>query len=177
MPKVISASRIGRSMVSPSGATNEVSRVLDFQMAADQGIYIDWVLGYGNFHDDSPTPSDTVPVAAVAHQTLHLESGATEDLDVIAGEDDDELDTEIFYAQTFNLFFIVGNTVTFGSGGGVYITPNGLLVYPEPIVAVRNITHKGSTVGADQDLEAGVLFSYRFIELSDAELGAQLARR
>lgn len=176
MPRVISGQRVARSFVSPTGATNEVSRVLDFQLAADQGIEVIAVLGYGWAHDDSPPTSDTVPYIAQAHQTLHLEEGATEDLDYLAGEDDDEIDTEIIYAQTFADRGHIPATAG-GGGAGLHISPAGLVTFPEPILSPRNLTHKGTTATADVDLEAGVLIYYRYVEFSNAELGVLLSRR
>lgn len=176
MPSIRGRQRIGRSFVSPTGVTNEVSRVLDFQLATDQGIQIEGVLGYGVLHDDTPATSDTVPIAIRASQTLHLEEGATEDLPISTGEDADDLDTEIFYGQVFTEVFQVPATA--GGGGGFgYITPSGIWVPPEPILSARNITHKGTTVGADADLEAGVFIYYHFVEFSNAELGVILSRR
>lgn len=176
MPRTISGQRIARSMVSPTGAANEVARVLDFQLAADQGIQIDAVLGYGFIHDDSPAASDTVPAAIRGAQTLHLEEGATEDIDFAAGDDDDEIDTEIFFVQSFTEVFQIPATAG-GGGGAVSITPSGLVTFPEPIVSPRNITHKGHTFEADCDLEAGVLIYYKYVQFTNAELGVLLSRR
>lgn len=175
MPRVISGQRIARSFVSPTGAANEVSRVLDFQLAADQGIRVEAVLGYGFVHDDSPAASDTVPAAIRAAQTLHLEDGATEDIDFAAGDDSDQLDTEIFYVQSFVEIFQVPATAG-GGGGTMSVTPTGLVVFPDPIVSPRNITHKGHTFEADCDLECGVLIYYRYLQFSNDELGVLLSR-
>lgn len=175
--RVISGQRVARSFVSPTGASNEVERVLDFQLAANQGIQIEGVLGYGNLHDDSPPVSDTVPFTAVGHQTLHLEEGATEDLPDTAGEDADDTDTEIVYVQYFVQQGIVGSTVTFGASAGLTVMPNGIWVPPEPILSPRNIIHKGSTLTADVDGEFGCLIYYKFVEFSSGELAVALARR
>lgn len=174
MPRTVSGQRIGRSFVSPSGA-DEVSRVLDFQLGADEGIEITSVLGYGSLHDDTPVASATVPSIAHALQTLHLEGGATEDLPVAAAADADDIDTEIFYMQSFeqHTFF---HTTT-GAGIGLSKTPNGLLIFDRPILSPRNITHKGTTLATDHDLECGVLIFYRYVRFTSAELGVLLSRR
>jgi len=176
MPSKISGQRIGRSFLSPTGADNEVSQELDFQLGGNEGIEITSVLGYGSFHDDTPAASDTVPSSSVASQTLHLETGATEDLAEVAGEDAFDLDSEIIYAMFWSLYFQVPATAG-GGGGGVTVTPSGLYVPPEPILSARNITHKATTITADTDLEAGLLISYHFVRFSNAELGVLLARR
>lgn len=176
MPTVLSGQRIARSFVTPTGAANEVSRVLNFNLAADEGIRIFGVQGYGSFHDDTPATSDTVPNTVVAHQGLHLESGATEDLDDAAGEDDDQIDTELFYIQWFQQTFHVPATAGGGGGYGT-VTPNGIWVPPEPIDSARNITHKGTTLNADTDLESGVLIYYKYVKFNRDELLGILARR
>lgn len=177
MPKVVGGMRIARSFVSPTGAANEVERTIDFQLSGEDGIQVLGVMGYGNLHDDSPPVSDTIPSTAVAHQTLHLEEGATEDLPDATGEDADDIDTEIFYFQWFVQQLVMGSTVTFGAGPSFTAMPNGLWLPPKPILSARNITHKGTTIGADQDLECGVLIYYENVRFSNAELSVQLARR
>jgi len=176
MPSRISDDRYARSFVTPTGAGNEVSRVLDFQLAADQGIEIDWVMGWGNLHDDTPPTSDTVPFQVQAGQSLHLEDGTTEDMPDAAGEDEDDLDTEIFFYQSFVQQGGLPATVG-GYGVTLTVQPNGLIVYPKGVISPRNITHKGTTKGADQDLECGVLFSFHFVKFSSAEQGGFFARR
>jgi len=177
MPTIQGGVRYARSFVTPTGAANEVARELDFQLATDGGIQILAVLGWGNLHDDSPPVSDTVPFNAIAHQSLHLESGETEDMPDVAGEDADDIDTEIFYYQHFVQQGIVGSTVTFGASATLTITPSGLWIPPKPVISARNIVHKGTTIGADQDLEAGLIIAYENIRFSRGELAVALARR
>jgi len=172
----ISGLRIGRSFVSPTGVA-EVERELDFNLAANTGVELVAVQGYGNLHNDTPPVSDTVPFSSVGHQTLHLETGATEDLPDAAGEDADDLDSEIFWAQFFVQQGVVGSTVTFGASATLTAMPPGITYFDVPILSPRNIIHKGTTIEADVDLECGVLLHYYFIELSNAELGLALARR
>ena len=51
MPQVISGQRIGRAFLSPTGAANEVTQTLDFQLGAQDGVEITAVMGYGSLHD------------------------------------------------------------------------------------------------------------------------------
>jgi len=169
--------RIGRSFLSPTGATNELEAELDFQLGPQQGIEIVAVQGYGILHDDTPAVSDTVPITARATQTLHLETGATEDIPVAAAADAVDIDTEIFWIQFFALHIIMGATVTFGAGISHSVMPPGITYFDVPILSPRNITHKATTEGADQDLEAGVMVHYYYVTFSNAELGVLLARR
>lgn len=176
MPRVRSGQRFCRSFLSPTGAANEVSAELDFQLGGDDGIEIFAVQGYGSLHDDSPAASDTVPYNAVAHQTLHLEAGETEDLPDAAGEDGFDIDSEIFWVQHFVQQGHIPATAG-GGGAGLTITPSGLVVFDKPILSPRNITHKATTLTADQDLECGVIIHYRYVSFSSSELGVLLARR
>jgi len=173
----LSGLRIARSFVTPTGAANEVERELDFQLPADNGIAIEWVLGYGQFYDNTPAVSDTVPAHAFAHQTIHLETGATEDVGDNEGSDQTDIDSEVIYIQSYATMFIVGATNTFGAGGNVVITPTDVVRYDPPIASPRNIIHKGTTVEADSFLNAGILMGYHYVEFSNAELGVLLARR
>lgn len=177
MPQIMSGQRVARSFVSPTGAANEVQRVLNFQLASDEGIRIFGVQGYGHLIDPSPTPSDTVPIAAVAYQSLNLETGATEDLPMEAGDDDDDIDTEFFYVQHFTYNAIIGNTATFGAGVSMVVNPSGLWVPPEPIDSARNITHKGETVSASTLLNSGLLIYFKYVRFNRDELLGLLARR
>jgi len=177
MPRILSGQRTMRSFVTPTGVADEVARTIDFQLGSDDGIQIEAVLGYGHYFDASPAPSDTVPIASMASQTLHLETGATEDLPLVAGEDADDIDTEIFYVQTHAYNAIIGSTVTFGAGVDMTITPSGLFVPPQPILSPRNIIHKGRTNVADSFAFLGVLVYFRYVRFSTSELGVLLARR
>lgn len=177
MASVVSPVRYGRSLVTPTGAANEVERELDFQLGSNQGVQILSVQGFGNLHDDTPPVSDTVPFNLVGHQTLHLETGTTEDFPVAAGADADDIDTEIFWFQFFVQQGVMGSTVTFGASASLTVMPSGLTVFERPVQSARNITHKGVSVGADQDLEAGILFSYQYLQFSASELVGALSRR
>lgn len=176
MPTIISGLRIARSFVSPDGVA-EVTREIDFQLGPEQGIQIHAVLGYGHIFDDSPAVSDTVPTQNRGHQSLHLEAGTLENVPVGEGDDADDIDTDIFYAQVWGSLILVGTTNTFGAAASVTVTPSGLVTFPKPILAARNITHQGETFGTGSDLKAGVLIYYEYVKFSLAELGFLLARR
>jgi len=176
MPRISSGDRVGRSFVSPTGAGISVGRVLDFQLGPDDGIEIVAVLGYGYYFDNTPATSDTVPAANAASQTLHLEEGALEVIDLEAAEDDDDIDSEIFYVQNWAMNFQVPATAG-GGGGGVTVTPSGLVTFAKPILSPRNITHNGRTTTADTFLQAGILLYYHYVRFTSAELGVLLARR
>ncbi len=175
MAKIISGLRVARSLVTPSGASI-VSRELDFQLGASQGIEISSVLPYGFFVDISPTASDTVPATEEAIQSLHLETGTLETPPLIAAADEDDIDTEIFWVQSFHTMFQIPSTAGGGGGFGVAM-PQGITKFAEPIRTARNITHRGQTFVTDGLLSGGVLIYYHYIEFTNAELGFLLARR
>lgn len=175
MAKRISGLRVARSFVSPTG-TNIVSRELDFQLGANQGIEIHAVMGYGALSDDSPATSDTVPVTSTGVQSLHLETGTLEDVPSLLGEDADDIDTEIFYVQSYAMQFQIPATAG-GGGGSVLVTPSGIVPFNQPITTARNITHRGESFVSGQFLDVGVLIYYNYILFNNAELGFLLARR
>lgn len=175
MPEILSGPRQARSTVTPNGA-NVVAAVLDFNFAADQGIEISAILGTGLVTDQNPTPSDTAVTAVRGAQSLHLEEGTIEDIPIIAGEDEVQIDTEVFFAQEFGGSFMVGSTNTFGGGGNS--TPGNLYVeYRDPVLVARNITHRGETIATGLDGVFHLLIFYRYVRFSLAELGLVLARR
>jgi len=176
MAQVISGLRVARSFVSPTGATNVVSREIDFQLGARQGIQIHSVLGYGFFADNSPAVSDTIPITDQASQSLHLETGTLETLPLIAGEDEDDTDTEIFWAQAYGVMFQVPSTAGAG-GGSLIVTPSSIVDFKNPIQTARNITHSGRTVIAGVEFQGGVLIYYNYVLFNNSELGFLLARR
>lgn len=175
MPQIISGPRRARSMVTPTGA-QEVTRVLDFNFASDQGIQIEAVLGNIAATDQNPSPSDTGVVAIPGAQTLHLEEGTIEDIPFAAGEDADQIDTEVFFEHNTMGLFLVGATNTFG-GGGSGGTSALYVPYRDPILVARNITHRGQSANTGQDVRASVLIFYRYVRFSTAELGLIFARR
>lgn len=175
MARQISGLRVGRSFLSALGGA-VISAELDFQLGSNQGIEISAVLGYGSFGDDSPAASDTVPVTTVGVHTLHMETGTLEDLPINAGDDEVDIDTEIFYAQSYGLMFQIPATAG-GGGGGLSVTPSGLVVFAQPIRTARNITHRADTPVTGTVLDVGVLIYYNYIEFTQAELGFFLARR
>jgi len=175
MPREISGLRIARSFITPTDT--EVSRVMDFQLGARQGIAIDAVLG-----TLIPDPaglelaSATVTEASGVH-TLHLESGSLETVPDAAGEDEDTIDSEIFFRQEV---WVGGNddsATEFRASLAVLVNPNGLLTFPKPVFTARNITHRGISSASNMDFLAHVIIYYTFVEFSLAELGLILARR
>ncbi len=175
MPREISGLRIARSFISPTDA--EVSRVIDFQLGARQGIAIEGVLGTMAVDPVATAISTSVQVLTEGVHTLHLESGSLETVPDAAGEDEDTIDSEVFFRQ--QLFFGGNDDVSteFRASLSHEVNPNGLITFPKPIFAARNITHRGIGTAAAMDFLAHVIIYYTFVEFSLAELGLILARR
>lgn len=176
MPREISGLRIARSFVSPAGIT-EASRVIDFQLGARQGISIKGVIGSMAVEDSSTTFSASVMQVMSGVQTLHLESGSLETVPDQTGEDEDTIDSEVFYRQDFTGVFNDDATTEFRASAALMVAPAGLVTFPEQILVARNITHRAVNRVSTLSTLAHVLIYYTFVEFSLAELGLILARR
>jgi len=174
MPQVISGPRQARSFVTPTGAA-VVTRVIDFNFAADQGIQIFAVLGSVDAQDTSPVASDTAVVQIPVAQSLHLEEGTIEDVPFVDADDADEIDTEVFFSQ--QVAGAVQIPATAGGGGGNGASGTLYVPYIKPILVARNITHRGETQTTGQFGHCAVLIFYEYVRFSLQELGLILARR
>ncbi len=175
MPREISGLRIARSLITPTDA--EVTRVIDFQLGARQGIQIHSVLGIAVPDPLGYTPSSAAQNEMSASHTLHLESGSVENVPDAGGEDEDTIDSEVFYRQEL---WIGGNddlTTEFRSSLAAMVVPSGMVSYPRDLFSARNITHRGITTNAGLDALCHVMIFYTFVEFSLGELGLILARR
>ena len=175
MPREISGLRIARSFITPTSA--EVSRVIDFQLGARQGIAISSVLGEILADEANTTVSTGAVTILQGNHTLHLESGSLETVPDQAGEDEDTIDSEVFYRQTFSF---IGNddlTTEFRASASQLVVPQGMIQYDKPLLVARNITHRGIAKAGALDLLCHVTIFYTFVEFSLSELGLILARR
>lgn len=176
MPKEISGLRIARSFVTPTEVA--VSRELDFQLGSRQGIAISAILGEllpaaGAF----AVSASGAPDGFNATQTLHLETGSLETVPDEVGEDEDTIDSEIFYRQGLWLGGINDLTTEFRASLAVAVNPTGIVNFEKPIFAARNITHRAITTSASLDVLCHVTIFYTFVEFALSELGLILARR
>jgi len=173
MPTEISGLRIARSFITPTDA--EVSRTIDFQLGARQGISIEGVLGEIRVDSSNWTPNVGVVTAHPAVHTLHLEAGSLETVPDAAGEDEDTIDSEIFYRQALTVIAI--DEPTAQGAASQSVVPNGMWIPPRPLFTARNITHRGIGISSAMDFLAHVIIYYVFVEFTLAELGLILARR
>jgi len=175
MPREISGTRIARSFITPTEA--EVSRVLDFQLGARQGIAIEAVLGTMSVDPANTTVSTSVIGFDNSTQTLHFESGSLETVPDAAGEDEDTIDSEVFFRQELTMGASDDVSTEFRASLAIVVNPNGLIAFREPLLTARNITHRGINSGTRLDALAHVIIYYKFVEFSLSELGLILARR
>lgn len=174
MPREISGLRIARSFITPTEA--EVSRVIDFQLGARQGIAISSVLG--DITADPANYSMVTPfVLKRGTHTLHLEAGSLETVPANAGEDEDTIDSEVFYRQVYQDAGVEDLVTEFRAAYGAIVLPTGVVNYEKPILTARNITHRGINSSSNLDTLCHVTIFYTFVEFSLAELGLILARR
>lgn len=173
MPTEVSGLRFARSFVSPTDA--RVSRVLDFQLGARDGISILGVLGNIRIDSAAFTPSPTALTALDGHHTLHLEAGSLEDIPDEAGEDEDTIDSEVFYQQS--LSFVGIDEPTAQGAAAISVLPSGMWIPPRPVFTARNITHSGISGDTTLDLLCHVIIYYVFVQFTLSELGLILARR
>lgn len=176
MPREISGLRIARSFISPAGQT-EVSRVIDFQLGARQGIQIHSVLGSILPEAGATTISTSSLTINNGSHTLHAESGSLEAVPDAGAEDEDTIDSEIFYRQ--DLAFVANDDTTteFRSAIALSVTPSGVVEYRRPLFLARNPTHRGVNSQAALSTISSVTIYYTFVEFSLSELGLILARR
>ncbi len=175
MPQEISGLRIARSFLSPTDAV--VTRELDFQLGARQGIAIQGVLGGMTPDPNAVAISSAGMQHFVANHTIHLETGSLEVVPDAVAEDEDTIDSEVFYRQDM---YIGGNddsTTEFRASLAVLVSPGGIVTFPRPIFTARNITHRGISGTVSLDVLCHVIVYYVFVEFSLAELGLILARR
>lgn len=177
MVKAISGLRVGNSFLTPSGA-QVVTQEIDFQLATREAIELFMVSPYiSQLTDASVAAADDVAAQITGFQSLHLETGVTEDPPNGTGEDVSDRDTEVIYRQDTIGLFINPSTAGDGSGIGLMAIPPGPVTFPMPIISVRNLTHRAETLITGHDVTFGILIYYRYVELSDQELGIELARR
>lgn len=177
MPRPISGTRFARSTVTPISA-QVVSRVLDFQLGPRMGLELYSVQGScPRFGSGTLGVADNATgMAVTSQQTLHMETGALENIPISAGEDADDIDTEVFYQMGFALAFVNSGVAGEGATLTAVIGPTYVRFKPTLLVA-RNFTHRGETVNPADEATLSVLIQYRYIEFTDAEMGILLARR
>lgn len=175
MPQEISGLRIARSYITPTNS--EVQRTIDFQLGVRQGISIEGVVGSIQPDPAGYAAGTNIQEVYTANHTLHLQSGSLEGVPDAAAEDEDTIDSEVFYRQDLSVINNDDATTEFRGAASQVVVPNGVWTPPRPIFSARNITHRGITGDADLDTLCHVIIYFVFVEFSLSELGLILARR
>ncbi len=173
MPREISGLRIARSFITPI-STTPVSRVIDFQLGARQGIQIEQIAGSMSLSSLTES-TDFQEESGV--QTLHLESGSLETVPFVDAADEDTIDSEIVFYQAMTALFQEEAATRGGSAMALLVTPNTPIVFATPLFMARNPTHSGVMIGTTVLAMFHLTIYYKFVEFSLAELGLILARR
>jgi len=171
MAQRTSGLRIAHSTLTPAGGA-VASQELDFQLGSRQGIEIHGILAGMLISDDDAGGGSTL-TEVNADQTLHLETGTLEVVPNTPASDAVNTDSEIFYRQSYHGSQIVSTV----GGMTAFLSPNGLVMFPETIKATRNVTHRGEVIESGTLFEMWVLVYYNYVEFSLAELGVLLSRR
>jgi len=170
MPKAISDWRMARSMIGNAGTLESVE--LDFNIGNREAIEIASVLGIINVSSITEGAS-ILPIAV--EQSLHVEDGQIETiLSAETDADSFDNDSEVIYQQSATMVSFNGTTE-----GAAYleITPSGLVTYAHPIVSAINLTHRSDNAAGSSGSACILLIEYRYVELTNEELGFFFARR
>lgn len=172
MARNLTGPRIARSQISNPG-TGSASQEIDFNLATNQGIRVMAIQGL--IHQISVPDAGAVNgmVQGVVTEpgtidTTFLGPGAA------GGDAVDEDDLQnIFIQHTTDAMTAEGTNG--GIGGASYVTPNGLVVYPEPLLIATNLRHFMDVTQATFD--ASVEIHYKYVEFTRDELAFLFARR
>jgi len=170
MVSPITGWRTARSFIGAAGT--EETQELDFNIPVNGAIEIASVLGMPNV----TTVTSGASIGPVhAEQSLHIENGTIQALLSSADElDEFDVDSEVIYSQSVNLMAFDGTTE---GAAWLAITPNGLVTFAQPIISPINPTHRTDMDAAAMDIGFIMLIQYRYVALSDRELGFEFARR
>lgn len=170
MPVPITGWRVARSFI--GGAGTEETAELDFNIPVNGAIEIAGVLGLPNV---TVVASGASIGPVHSEQSLHIENGTIQLLATSADEADEfDTDSEVIYSQSVNLMAFDGTTE---GAAWLAITPSGLVTFPRPIISPINPTHRSDNDAAAADIGFILMIYYRYVRLSDRELGFEFARR
>lgn len=159
MATPVSGMRTARDLldgVTGSNASNEV----DFQLAElSVGVQLLGVMGYPIAQAVNDT-SNSFMVGTLNYGSNPVDPHGTNPGTLVSEE---EIDQDIFYEQLLTTVLDTTN------GGTTYqVTPSGLWVPPEPVLLVRNVTHRVEQ-GANVTGGHLVYLYYRYVRLSRDE--------
>lgn len=171
MPRAISDWRVANSFIGQAGVSSVETAELDFNIGSREAIEIAGVLGLLII---STITEVTTPAPIQAVQTLHIEDGMIQDVEVSTSEADNfDNDSEVIYQQVMNVDAVIGVDE---ASEMIDVHPSGLVTFPAPILSPINLTHRAEN-NSNLTTAARLLIYYRYVALSDAELALQFSRR
>lgn len=174
MVRQISDVRMARSFIGNATASTTETVELDFDVGVREAIRIYGC--YGNINVGSGVdPALAETGGRLWEHSLHLEDGALDTPNsASASADQFDSDSEIIFHQYafMQLYGVAAN----GTGGlGFNVSPNGMVLYPEPIISVVNPTHR--VANDEEDAGYELFIQYDYVELNDSEVALAFARR
>lgn len=172
MARELTGMRIARSQIDNPGTGSE-NQEIDFNLSTNQGIK---VLGVEGMIQSPPVPSAGSSSGAV--QALVTEPGTIDTTFLnpgAAGSDAVESDD---LQNIFIQYHYFASTPEGTNGGiGTYgeVQPNGLVVFPEPLLIATNLRHFADVTTTTYNLM--VVVYYKYVEFSRDELAFLFARR
>jgi len=175
MAKDLTGIRTARSTMHISGTTQE-NQLLDFRFAISEGLRLHGIMPMVLDIDRTGAAAAHLETAVV--QYLHLEEDVPEILPIggtVPSAQVVDIDTEILGGQATMAHFLEDGV---NGEGGVALssTPNGLIVFPEPILIASNLTHTARCDDANIDASLLMIIFYQRVRLSSNEFMLALAR-
>lgn len=168
--------RIATSLVTHEGGSTATEQEIDFELATQEAIEIFAVLGVPTSLENFTSTGATIQ-APSGIQTLHLEDDNPRDVGFeISATDVVFLDDEVIYEQSVMALELEDDTNGVGVGG-LAVTPNQLIVFPQPVLSARNLTHSVVTSTTNIDFVGQLFIHYRYVRLTQTELAFAIASR
>jgi len=186
MPSRITGRRFARAVLQAQGPSADgaggAEAVLDFDLAALEGLEIVAITGAMNHNNTSFAAADLGDNADIGVQELHLEPGTIVDTGIL-GEGDiglTNLDQDVIYAQHLAKSS-VGGAATEGIGVAMSVMPTGRVDLTDRagvgVFTSRNLTHRAEVESNNSDLMCLLLIEYYRVVFSISELGLLNIRR
>jgi len=187
MPRRITGRRFARSALQAQGPSADgsggVTVILDFDLAALEGIEIIAVTGFINAENTSFGAADLGDNADVSVHELHLEPGTIVDNGLLAPADIGVLNVDqdaIFTQHLFRSF--VGGAATESGSMDVHITPTGRVslvdeTTREGVFTAQNITHRAEAESNNSDAMCLLIVEYYRVVFTIQEVGILNLRR
>jgi len=181
MPRRTTGRRFARTALQAQGPSADgaggTTRVLDFDLAALEGIEIIAITGMIRHTNTSFAVADNASNNDDAIQELHLEPGTLVDQGLLSEGDIgvQDVDAEVIFTQIETMIVIAGSS-TEGQGAAHTIQPNGRQDLVDPVTrqgvfTSRNITHRAEVESNNSDAECLLIIEYYRVQFTIEEVG------